>query len=408
VVVSAHQSGIRYFSVINGLPSNDIKAIYAHQNLIYAATEEGVCIFDKNKIVQETPPTALITRVNGFREPGPNPQIVLPYQSKVDIEYTGIFFAGNPPWNRVQFITTLNDIPLDTSETPGNRFENLAPGHYEFKVAAMAGNGPLSLPATVRFEIHRPFWLQWWFQVCTAGLVGLAIYFIVRRQQRKIIQENRIARQMAELELKAIRLQMNPHFIFNCLNSIQMFSLKGEMEQVQYYMGAFSALIRMTLNLSRKNFITLEEEVDYLKTYLTLEKMRLGPKLDFQISHDPQLTLSTTEIPPLLLQPYVENAIKHGIAPLKDRTGLLSVSFESGEDALYCRIRDNGVGFAPKLPENALHHHSVGMVLGNERAALLNSIYGNYLHIQVENLSTATGNSGTLVTLCFKNLPDAG
>jgi two-component sensor histidine kinase len=408
LVVNKHQYTTRYYSVINGLPSNDINAIYAYQDRIYAATEEGICMFNKNQITKGSPPDAFITHVNGIREPGPQQVIELPYQAKVDIEFTGIFFAGNPPWNRVQFVVTLNGIPLDTSENRSKRFENLPPGQYEFQVSAIAGNGPGSAPATVKFAIHRPFWLQWWFGFMVAALVVVSTFLLVRRQQRKITQENRIARQMAELELKAIRLQMNPHFIFNCLNSIQLFYLKGEMEAAQQYMGAFSALIRMTLNLSRKNFISLEEEIQYLETYLGLEKMRFGSRLDFQIMHDPQLPPAATELPPLLLQPYVENAIKHGIAPLKDRTGVVTVSFESTNDGFCCRIRDNGIGFTEKRPANNQQHHSVGMLIGSERAALLNSIYGNYLLIEVKNLGDTTESSGTQVTLFFKKIFDAG
>ena len=133
-------------------------------------------------------------------------------------------------------------------------------------------------------------------------------------------------KRLTELELRAIRAQINPHFIFNCLNSIQLFIMQEDYNSAQKYLSDFSLLIRKTLEMSKLNFVSLNDEVSYLTTYLTLEKMRFDDKMDYEIFIDPKLTLNKAEVPSMLLQPYVENAVKHGINN-QDNKGKLKVLF---------------------------------------------------------------------------------
>ncbi|WP_177224118.1 histidine kinase [Thermoflavifilum thermophilum] len=205
-----------------------------------------------------------------------------------------------------------------------------------------------------------------------------------------------------ELELKAIRAQMNPHFIFNCLNSIQLFIMQKHDELAQEYLSDFSLLIRQTLEMSRLNFVSLEEEIQYLQTYLRLEKMRFEERMDYEIRIDPKIDPDRTEIPTMLLQPYVENAVKHGINHPRHK-GKILIHFEDKNDILVCSIEDNGMGIKRTRElgmDNFRKHLMAGMELSKMRAEWINKIFHTEIRIEVIDKEEKYGDmSGTLVRI---------
>jgi len=205
-----------------------------------------------------------------------------------------------------------------------------------------------------------------------------------------------------ELELKAIRAQMNPHFIFNCLNSIQLFIMQKHDELAQEYLSDFSLLIRQTLEMSRLNFVSLEEEIQYLQTYLRLEKMRFEERMDYEIRIDPEIDPDRTEIPTMLLQPYVENAVKHGINHPRHK-GRIIIHFEEKEDVLVCNVEDNGIGIKRTREmgmDNFRKHLMAGMELSKMRAEWINKIFHTEIRIEIIDKEEKLGDmSGTLVRI---------
>lgn len=227
-------------------------------------------------------------------------------------------------------------------------------------------------------------------------------------EQRKIQLETEYDKKLTEIELKAIRAQINPHFIFNCLNSIQLFVMQRDYEYAQKYLSDFSYLIRKTLDFSRRNFITLADEITYLNTYLGLEKMRFENRMEYEIVVDPVIATAELEIPAMLLQPYVENAVKHGMTNPRQPTGKLSIFFNQvASDMLECIIADNGIGITRARSMRMLprSHQSSGMEISQNRAELLNKMYNTGIHIEIIDRSTADeSDSGTTVKILIPQL----
>jgi two-component system LytT family sensor kinase len=227
-------------------------------------------------------------------------------------------------------------------------------------------------------------------------------------EQRKIQLETEYDKKLTEIELKAIRAQINPHFIFNCLNSIQLFVMQRDYEYAQKYLSDFSYLIRKTLDFSRRNFISLSDEIAYLSTYLGLEKMRFENKMEYEIIVDPAIATAELEIPAMLLQPYVENAVKYGMTNSDHPIGKLFIQFNQIEsDMLECLVDDNGIGITRSKTMRTLpkHHQSSGMEISANRAELLNKMYNTGIHIDIIDKSENNpGESGTIVRILIPQL----
>ncbi|HVI44551.1 MAG TPA: histidine kinase [Chitinophaga sp.] len=227
-------------------------------------------------------------------------------------------------------------------------------------------------------------------------------------EQRKKQLEIEYDKKLTEIELKAIRAQINPHFIFNCLNSIQLFVMQRDYEYAQKYLSDFSYLIRKTLDFSRRNFISLADEITYLNTYLGLEKMRFENRMEYEIIVDPVIATAELEIPAMLLQPYVENAVKHGMTNPQQPIGKLSIHFNQvAADMLECIVADNGIGIAKSKSLRTLpkHHQSSGMEISLNRAELLNKMYNTEIVIEIIDKSAQNEEeSGTVVRILIPQL----
>ena len=210
-----------------------------------------------------------------------------------------------------------------------------------------------------------------------------------------------LQQQATELEMQALRAQMNPHFIFNCLSSINRFILKNEAEMASDYLTKFSRLIRMVLNNSKNTLIILEDELEMLRLYLDLERLRFKNSFDYSISFHNHFDISSIFIPPLLLQPFAENAIWHGLMH-KEGQGILKIGFALENNILSCYITDNGVGRkeAAALKSRSVENQkSMGMRITADRLALLNKDIEQTI-FSVEDLADEEGKAaGTRVTL---------
>jgi tetratricopeptide (TPR) repeat protein len=208
-----------------------------------------------------------------------------------------------------------------------------------------------------------------------------------------------------ELEIQALRSQMNPHFIFNCLNAINRFILSHETEAASDYLTKFSRLMRMIMNHSRHSLITLTEEMEILQLYLNMERLRFKNAFDYEIVVDEGIDADDIRIPPLLLQPFVENAIWHGLMHKEER-GFLSIRMLADEHTLTCIIRDNGIGRkrAAQLKSKSVEKHkSMGLQITAERMALLTGSGEPGHFFRIEDLYDIDGNAaGTEVVLTIK------
>lgn len=352
--------------------------------------------------------------------------VVLPYhQNFLTFDFSSINFTQP---DRAAFSYILEGFVEEWTAPGAERaanYTNLPPGSYTFKVNAANSAGIWSeQPAVIKIRIRPPFWATWWF-LTTAGLVfitGIFLFFRsrvkkIRRQaeirereagyrQREAELQREVAefsKQVAEVELAALRAQMNPHFVFNCLNSINTFILLNDPQNASGYLNKFSKLIRRVLDASRAEYITLRDELDTLRYYIELEQMRYGGKFEYRIQTQDTLDTGAIELPPMLVQPYVENAIWHGLMHRDLPGGLLKIDILKEGQVLKIRVEDNGVGrkkAAELKSRSAVAHKSHGIQVINERLQIINELYGAHATAEIEDLFDPAGlATGVRVTL---------
>jgi hypothetical protein len=275
-------------------------------------------------------------------------------------------------------------------------YNALDPGKYTFMVKA-ENQGAFSNIAKYTFTIAHPIYARWWFILLFSVLI-LVLIILIYRWQLKIQQKK--SKQINELnasKLAAIQSQMNPHFIFNSLNSIQDLVLKGDVENSYSYITTFSDLVRRTLSYSEKDFIEFDQEIKLLELYLSLEKLRFKKNFSFELIKG---NVEDIMIPPMLIQPFIENSLAHGLLH-KEGEQKLKISFELKE-TLICRIEDNGVGRekakAIKQRQNKEHESFSGKATG-KRLEILSNVFEGEFGYSYEDLYQDEAPAGTRVTL---------
>jgi hypothetical protein len=317
-------------------------------------------------------------------------------QNKVQFEFTSNSLRSMGTV-RYHYRLLGHDTAWQPVDPPLNQvvFNALSPGNYTFEVRAglLGGFGPMR---AVPFRILDPFYARWWFMLlmglCFAGAV-LALY---RRQLRMQAAKLERMNEVNLSKLAAIRSQMNPHFIFNSLNSIQDLILKGDVEHSYSYVTTFSDLVRTTLDHSDKNFIDLDQEIRSIELYLSLEKLRFKEELVYELTYPRELDV---RIPPMLVQPFIENALVHGLLH-KAGEKRLSVKFIM-EDGLQCIIADNGVGRAAvqQIQERQRKHASFSGGAIRRRFDILSHLFNGTFGYRYEDLMEEGRAVGTRVIL---------
>jgi ligand-binding sensor domain-containing protein len=268
----------------------------------------------------------------------------LPYTSnRIEIHFSLLAFTGH---TAVRYFYFLEELEKDWIETtrPEVSYNSLPSGKYVFRVKAVNASGfeikdQIRLPIVIR----PPFWETWLFKILIfSSVISLFALFYKRRIQR-IKAKADILQKMAVLEGKAIRAQMNPHFIFNSLNAIQECIVTQKIDIAYDYLSRFSKLLRMVLDNSDLNFVPLNNEIETIQLYLSLEALRFNQSFTYTVTIGEELDADDIYVPSLLLQPFVENAIWHG---LSNKTGekILLIDFTEADGKLSCKVVDNGVG----------------------------------------------------------------
>ncbi len=237
-------------------------------------------------------------------------------------------------------------------------------------------------------------------------LIIAVIVMMAETRRRRLITELENANyktRLNDISLSALRSQMNPHFIFNCLNSIKYFTEQNDSEAASAYLSKFAKIIRSTLDNARREKITLTEEIDSLRLYLELEAMRFKTKLDFLINTDRNVDADFIELPPMIVQPFAENAVWHGLMP-KENGGKLEIHIRQEDDAaVFIRIHDNGIGrvkAAELKRQTNPSHQSAGIKITEDRIAMMNEKHPGTASVVITDLYDATGKAaGTEVTI---------
>ena len=267
-----------------------------------------------------------------------------------------------------------NWSPIDKNNVA--TYSNLPSGGYTFMVKSGNEDNVWTEPIEISFLISTPFWKSWWF-ISIASILFLSIILLIYKNRQRQLKEEKerlkMEKNMLEMEQKALRLQMNPHFIFNAMNTVQALIAKKDEKTARYYLAKFSKLMRKILENSRKTLITIHDEIEALENYLNLEQLSNEDNFDYEIIVDENIQTDAYGIPPLILQPFAENSIMHGLKELNHR-GKITVNFEWKETFIECSVRDNGRGrLAAKevRHQKSSYHKSTALVLTQERLASL-------------------------------------
>jgi ligand-binding sensor domain-containing protein/two-component sensor histidine kinase len=275
---------------------------------------------------------------------------------------------------------------------------DLSPGHYRFQIKLTALNR--RWPHMVReigFTIRPPYWKQTWFLILAGSLLASLLMIAYRARIRNIRQKANLDKLLAQTEMKALHAQMNPHFVFNCLNSINEMILLNENAQASHYLSKFAYLIRTTLDHSTKEWVSLKQTIDYLQRYIELEKIRRND-FKFVVETDKSLNENETFLPPMLIQPLLENAIWH--SKTREKQLEIHTRFIRQNGQLLCEVSDNGIGIdeALRSKEQNKLHKSIGISNIRQRIRLLNEKYNLESELVLEDRKGSM-HTGTLAIL---------
>lgn len=297
-------------------------------------------------------------------------------QKNISIRFTSIHYSGNAGLLYSYKMNGLDKEWTLSREANTTNYSNLPPGSYHFLVRAKVESGKWGPVNESTWIVIRPaFWQTAGFWMLTFLLIGLSTMWLVRRRIRNIRGAAELKQKLAETEMLALRSQMNPHFIFNCLSAIDNLMQTNQADKATTYLNRFAKLIRALLENSKNNVVSFHKDLETLTLYLQMEQFRAGNKFSFDLQADQELVNGDYKIPPLIVQPFVENAIQHGLLNRELGERKLKIEARLQGDYIQYRISDNGVGrtmAADIKKRNRPEHISYGIQITTERLQLHN------------------------------------
>jgi ligand-binding sensor domain-containing protein len=372
------------YNRLDGLPSEDIRDLAILNGKIWVATIKGLISFDlnlnsKNKI----PPLIKIKEVFLNRE-------AIRFDQKADFLYhqndLKFIFQTTAIKGRDAIQYEYRMLGLDSNwiqlpiSTNFVQFQGLGHGDYRFEVRALNEDQFASKKiATFGFSIAAPYWQTWWFQLLgyllLASIIGGFSWWRYQAYKRKQALEL----SMNRLKMQSLQSQMNPHFVFNAMSAIQDYWIQEDAKTALIYHAQFAKLMRLIFEYSNELSIGIEKELEFLKLYISLEKMRFEKHIEVNFEVNDSLLDEEVELAPLLIQPLIENAFKHGLLH-KEGDGEINIQMKNEGDYLYCAIQDNGVGREQAAAFTSWKKQEKGKLSSQhiikERLDILNQSYG--------------------------------
>ncbi|MEP6701296.1 MAG: histidine kinase, partial [Bacteroidota bacterium] len=322
------------------------------------------------------------------------------YENTLALQFNIIDFESP---NSYQFAYRFNNAETWTVAAQERiiNMNGLQPGKYVLQLKASGKYGDEKIKEFTIF-IKPPFWKTTWFLLTCGLFLASLIYILYQRRIKTIRKRANIDKLLAQTEMKALHAQMNPHFIFNSLNSIREMILSNNNKEASHFLSKFAHLMRVTLDHSSHSYVSLRNTIDYLNRYMEMEQIR-NSHFTCRIHAENELDPDETILPPMLIQPFIENAIWHGITGSAKNINI-NIDFKKEDDQLVCLIDDNGIGIEQSLKnknESGNLHSSVGIKNIKNRIRLLNEKYNLQSSITIEDKANLPGyhETGTLVTL---------
>ena len=382
---------IKNYTTFHGLPSNEVNDVDQLGDTIYIATGKGLATLVEDPVAAKLhQPFFKTIQVNNTIYPfNESPTEFAPRENNLQIAYQTIDYKMQ---SKIPYRYKLNEGDWLTTYATEINLPALSSGDYTFRLASKNRDDQWSKTITYNFKIRTPWWKKTWFLLLVLTLLALGGYLLYEMRIHRLKEKVTIEREMHELKRSALQAQMNPHFIFNCLNSIQKFIMDNDKENAMEYLGKFARLIRQSLNASTAKTIPLDIEIRMLENYLALEKLRFKNKFDFKITLSNDLDPEEIKIPPLLIQPFAENAILHGMKD-KVKGGFVIIQFSKiNAHQIRVFIKDNGTG----IPSGKISktHQSLGTSITAKRLAFNNQSQDDGFEILPQ-----TSTSGTTIQI---------
>jgi sensor histidine kinase YesM len=407
--ISTIQKSNRQISSIlkeDGILSNDIVSLFlAKNNKLWVGTSAGLCVYPVLSEQTKQPDIPFfIAKIfaGGKRLNTTTSKLELkPGQRTLKVEMNALYYRKAQKLTYRYKLSGLEE-KWNYSSISQLEYEYIPPGEYQLIIDVLLDGKVInSKPITLAVNVQFTFWETWWFYASMALLLLVITGLIAWRIISGIRAREKLKRMALASQQQALKTQMNPHFIFNSLNSIQYYIAENNERAALTYLSKFSKLIRKILATSSQETLLLNDEIELLEGYLAIEQLRLEHKFEYNI--DKGNVSIENRIPGMIIQPFIENAIWHGMQPLKGRKGLIIVKFSNGGNSVKCIIEDNGIGrsAASKKPE----HDSIGLMNTEMRLKVLNEINKGKSEITIHDLFDEEGKpSGTRVeiTLALK------
>ena len=377
------------FSRVNNYFTSMIGMLTDEDNTLWLATGEGLVHIVDGELEKTAALPVYITRVQaGDSSFAVNLQPIElhPRQKQLEFEFAAPGFINE---KQVLYSYRLIEGAAADWSLPSNQhtvsFANLQSGKYRFEVRTLGWNGQWGNAAAFEFSIEPPFWSGWWFRSLTAVGVTLFVFLLVRKRINSVRHEAEMKQKIAETEMMALRAQMNPHFIFNCLTSIDNLIQLDEKEKATLYLSKFAKLIRSVLENSAHNTVPCWKDMETMQLYLELEALRFDNKFSYEVHVAPEILNGDYKVPPLVIQPFLENAIQHGLLNKIEGQKFLKVNVDVAQEQIHYFIEDNGIGrseAARYKQQNKLAYGSMGIQITGERINIFNQRSGASVNIE--------------------------
>lgn len=412
--INPHTGMIRSFGLNEGLTINEFNsgASFSDNGMFFMGGMGGIVSFQPDSINKEEIETAdqkvIITEITAsgefkpFKRSPTRPDSLLleKGEDNVHIFFSSTDFTGSDKTHYRYRLSRINTDWVETdSRTRNVNYSNLKPGRYLFELQATGRDGSWTQTKELRLRLKPYYYQTLAFRISVSALLILIIsgWIMIR-----IRQLNQIADQKQnELRLQSLQGQMNPHFIFNSLNSINYFISKNDALSANRYISDFSKLIRSILYNFSSDYISFEKEAESIGEYLKIEHLRFGDKFDYSVSMDPDIPHGRFKVSPGLVQPFVENAIWHGVRGLGERKGAVKVKWELINEKLSCTVEDDGIGRkkAEAMKSKIDPKVSKGISIVSERLAIINKLKKSNYQIIITDLHPDLQEAGTKVVI---------
>ncbi len=412
IVQSIYDPITKNISVLKQYPinpftnSNRVNDVVIEEDRLVIATNKGIYYVNRQNFeIDKKEITLHIKSIKTDKEIFTAPKnISLAYDDRsIGIDFTSLSFTSN---NTVLYNYQLVgvDKTMQTTENRSIRYPDLKPGLYTFNIYASDALDRSSKQHSIQIEIRRPWWLSPYFFFACVVLSFLIFYIIYRSREKQLLHKIEISKRFAELELNALQSQMNPHFVFNAMGSLQNLVQNNQIDLADTYIAKFAKLMRLFLEGSKHKFVTIQEEVDIVLAYFELEKLRFKDKIHLEFQNDLSEVELEQKIPANMLQPFVENAINHGIFHKKSK-GTIHINLLSQGDQILIQIIDDGVGRkkAASFKENyADQHKSRAIEILDDKINAIKKLEGINIEYEIIDLYEDELPKGTCVNIYLK------